>query len=97
MGFNQGLCSMSCNRSSIQYITTGRQYGIETGENGTQQCIMSGIWEDDDSCSAIENDDIIMGVDSTSAVHIPRDMYHEGMSVYYNTLSFIILYRDDRW
>lgn len=62
---------MSCNVSSIQYISSGRQFGIETGQNETQQCVM-GVWED--TCSAVE-DDMEMG---ESAVHIPRDMHEEG-------------------
>ena len=62
---------MLCNGSSIQYISSGRQFGIETRQNGSQQCVM-GIWEQD-SCIAV--DDVGM---EESAVHIPRDMHDGG-------------------
>ena len=74
--YNASLCSMLCNGSSIQYISSGRQFGIETGQNGTgqngtQQCVM-GVWEQD-TCLAADG----MGMEE-SAVHIPRDMHDEG-------------------
>lgn len=75
MGYDADRCSMFCNTSSISYISTGRQFGLETGENGTRQCVMETGDHDADSCSAVE-DGMRMG---ESAVHIPRDMLEDGM------------------
>ena len=72
-GYDASLCSMLCNTSSIKYISSGRQFGIETGQNATQQCEM-GVWEpDSESCPAVDDE-----MEET-AVHIPRDMHEEGM------------------
>ena len=71
-GYDDSLCSMSCNGSGIQYLSSGRRFGIEPGENGTRQCVM-GVWEQD-SCLAVD-DDVMLD----SAVHIPRDMHDEGI------------------
>ena len=75
MGYDEDLCSMSCNGSSIKYISSGRGFGIgmETGWNGTRQCVM-GSWSED-TCIAPEEE---LG-SGDSAVHIPRDVHEEGM------------------
>ena len=75
--FDERLCSMSCNSSSIQYISTGRWFGLETGENATHQCVVE-TWEPD-QCSAVEAG---MGM-GESAVHIPRDMHEQGLLQYW--------------
>ena len=71
--YDASLCSILCNSSDLEYISTGRLFGIEAGENGTRLCGM-GVWElDTESCSAIEG----ISMDE-SAVHIPRDVHEEG-------------------
>ena len=62
---------MACNRSSIRYTSSGRGFGIgmETGWNGTRQCVM-GSWGHQ-TCTP-------PGDEEEAAVHIPRDVHEEG-------------------
>ncbi|CAI8008700.1 Voltage-dependent calcium channel subunit alpha-2/delta-1 [Geodia barretti] len=72
--YSQDLCSMACNRSSIRYTSSGRGFGIgmETGWNGTRQCVM-GSWGHQ-TCTP-------PGDEEEAAVHIPRDVHEEDPDV----------------